>query len=225
MLFRSGWSESKMYPFMYNPVISISKSKRHESYKDNIIKFLYVGRFYYKTKGIDTLMKASTLLKGNWTLDLVGGYGKDCEKVIKWANGRSNVNYIGSWNSVDVCTNMRDYDVVVVPSKYDGWNLLPNEAIHAGIATIVTDQAVSDELIKTSNAGLVVPAANYEKMAQAMQTAIDRPDLVKIWKNNTLAYKERISSETVAQYIIDILDYHFYDVIIQPKCPWINLCD
>ena len=30
-------------------------------------------------------MQATKLLKGNWQLDLVGGYGKKKDEVIKWA--------------------------------------------------------------------------------------------------------------------------------------------
>lgn len=217
-----GWNRKIMYPFMYNPIIKVPQyTKSREVF--NHVKFLYVGRFYYKTKGINTLMKATRYLKGDWSLDLVGGYGKDANEVIKWVETQENVNYIGSWSSEDVCKNMTEYDVVIVPSNYDGWNLLPNEAIHAGLATIVTNEAVSDEMIKISGAGLVVPAGEPREMAVAMQTAIDNPEKVNQWKSNTLNYVNRISEETVGNYLIDILDYTFYNIetMARPKCPWL----
>ena len=219
-----GWSKEKMFPFMYNPVIHKKETtKKKETAVDRKIRFLYVGRFYFKTKGIDTLMRATEKLKGNWQFDLVGGYGKDKDAVIDWANRQQNVNFIGSWQSQDVCTNMMQYDVVVVPSKYDGWNLLPNEAIYAGIGTIITDAAVSDELISTSGAGKVVPADNSKAMATAMQSVVDKPELVDEWKKKAEEYRHKILPKTVGEYFMDVLDYTFYNCgQSRPQSPWLD---
>jgi glycosyltransferase involved in cell wall biosynthesis len=218
-----GWKRDIMFPFMYNPVIFIKKDAAiRETVQDGKIRFLYVGRFYFKTKGIDILMKATEMLKGNWQLDLVGGYGKDKEKVINWVKKQRNVDFIGSWQSQDVCTNMMGYDVIVVPSRCDGWNLLANEAIYAGIGTIITDKATSDELISTSGAGMVVPADNPKAMAKAMQQVIDNPDLAKQWKENTENYRDRTLPKTVGEYFMDVLDYTFYNYgQNRPRCPWL----
>lgn len=216
-----GWDKNVMYPFMYNPLINRNSTERPKS-KNKILKFLYVGRFYFKTKGIDTLMHAANFLSGEWQLDLVGGYGKDKDQVIKWVKNTPNVTFKGSWNSQEVCNNMMQYDVLIVPSKYDGWNLLPNEALHAGIGVIATNRAVSDELITASGAGLVVPANKPKALARAMQIAIDNPSNVELWKNNAENYVDKISTHTVGNYFIDIMDYVFYQTIDErPNCPWI----
>src|SRR5690606_2116441 len=149
-------------------------------------------------------------------------YGKNRNTVIEWSEGTSNVTFKGSWNSSEVCNNMMQYDIVVVPSKYDGWNLLPNEALHAGIGVIVTDEAVSDELISASQAGIVVKSNNPKALAKAMQFAVDNPNEVEIWKKKADNYIDKISSQTVGNYFIDILDYVFYNTSREkPKCPWI----
>lgn len=219
---RFGWNNSKLFPFMYNPLIPKYEIKELKRVSNNI-RFLYVGRFFYETKGIDILMKASSLLKGNnWKLDLVGGYGKDANKVIKWAEKQVKVNYIGSWPSEEVGKNMGNYDVVIIPSRYDGWNLLANEAITARIGTIITDEAVSDEMIKASGAGKVVAAGNVPALANAMQEVINNPEIVVDWKQKALKYEPCISSEIVGNYFINILDYTFYDSTLpRPHCPWL----
>ena len=105
---------------------------------------------------------------------------------------------------------MQEYDVVVVPSRYDGWNLLVNEAINAGVGVIATNHAVSDEVVSSSGAGLVVPANNSKKFAEAMQLVIDNPNIIPTWKKNALDFIPRISPRTVGEYLIDILDHNFY---------------
>ncbi len=217
-----GWSRNKMYPFMYNPVNNKDQSivtKKRDA--GTPIRFLYIGRFYFKTKGIDTLLKATYGLEGDWGLDLVGGYGKQASQVIRWVEAHPNIRYLGSWQSKDVCNKITDYDVVVIPSKYDGWNLLVNEAINAHTGVITTDQAVSDEIITASGAGMVIPANNPSAMRKAMQQVIDNPETVWEWKKKAAAFSDRISPETVGKYLIQILENSIYHIGGHPQCPWL----
>lgn len=215
-----GWPDHIMFPFMYNPQLKDLSSNSGSGFHTPL-RFLYVGRFYCRTKGIDTLIKATHFLQGVWHLDLVGGYGKDAELVHEWIKNDPNISFIGSWDSLQVVNNMQCYDVVIVPSKYDGWNLLVNEAIHAGVGVIVSDEAVSDEVISTSNAGMVVKANNTQQLAQAMQLVINDPELCVKWKQNARNFVANISTETVGCYLISILRYIFYHQGERPRCPWL----
>lgn len=215
-----GWPENKMYAFMYNPQLKVIDNIIYHSDNNPKIRFLYIGRFYYKTKGIDTLMKATKYLTGDWSLDLVGGYGKNAKQVISWASNQSNVRYIGRWNSDEVITNMSKYDVVVVPSKYDGWNLLINESLHAVVGVISTNETVSHEIIQASGAGIVIKANNKHELANAMQKVIDSPLLINQWKINALNFVHNIDSSVVGKYFIDIINYTFYNIGNRPICPW-----
>jgi len=214
-----GWKKEKLFPFMYNPII-IPPSPIDQK-RNGPIRFVYVGRFYYKTKGIDILMKACDLLSGLWTLDLVGGYGKDKNKVIDWSTSHNNISFIGNWKSEDVVTNLQDYDVVIVPSKFDGWNLLVNESISAGVGCISSDEAVSHELILASGAGKVYHWSRPNELARLMQDVINKPELVQQWRSNALSYRDRIGSEAVGNYLISILNSVYYRSDYTPKCPWI----
>lgn len=215
-----GWNEEIMYPFMYNPQLE-DISDKSEKIAHQPLRFLYVGRFYYKTKGVDVLMKATECLRGDWTLDLVGGYGLNANDVMKWAEKKENVRYIGRWDSIKVTVNMQQYDVVVIPTKYDGWNLLVNEGLHAGIAVITTDEAVSHEVIKKSQAGKIVKANDSFELAKAMQFAIDNPLQVVEWKRNAQNFVPLIATPTVGKYMLDIINFAIYNEGKRPICPWI----
>lgn len=219
-----GWPQDVMFPFMYNPESHNYNVEPHFVYKGkaDIVNFLYVGRFYYKTKGVDILMRAAEKLRGRWKLDMVGGYGAKSVKVKEWIQTQPNVTFLGSWPSEEVSPRMQDYDVIVVPSRYDGWNLLVNEAINAGVGVITTNHAVSDEVVSTSGAGIVVKANNVKAFADAMQYVIDNPNIIPIWKKKAVDFMPRISSEVVGNYFIQILDYTFYNELERPKCPWLD---
>lgn len=217
---RYGWPTDMMFPFMYNPILTRIIPESYMVHKP--VRFLYVGRFFYKTKGVDTLMKSIKHLRGEWTLDLVGGYGKNAQEVITWAEAHPQVQYLGSWASSSIVSNLADYDVVIIPSKYDGWNLLVNEALHAGVGTIATNQTTSHEVIEESAAGMVIKADSPCSLANAMQSIVDNPQTVIEWKQRATRFCPNISTEQVGKYLLDIINYSFKNIGSRPICPWIR---
>lgn len=221
-LFESyGWKKDKVYSFMYCPVLQeLEEENLIESIEN--VKMLYVGRFNYATRGIDILMEAcKNLPESGWNLDMVGGYGDEAEEIIAWANEHNNVSFLGTWSADDVGKNMQKYDVYVLATKADGWNAQLNEALNAGMGVICTDEAVSDEMVTASGAGIVVRAVDAKALHEALEIAIKNPQLVKGWKEKAKAYRHRIKGDMVGNYLIDILDYTFYEKKEQPSCPWL----
>lgn len=218
-----GWESEIMFPFMYCPQhnYEVIKTKKTSSID---LKMLYIGRFNYVTRGLDTLMDSINFLpETGWQLDLVGGYGSRAEEVIKWAERQKNVNFIGTWAANTVSKNMSDYDIVVVPSKRDGWNLITNEAINSGIGIIVSNKAVSHELVQSSSSGIVIKANSAYELSRAIIKAIEDPALVSEWKNNAILFSPRISPESVGNYFIDIINYTFCKKKSKyPVCPWLG---
>lgn len=221
-LFESyGWPEEKVFSYMYCPELrSVSGTSRATD--PNQVRFLYVGRLNYAARGLDVLMKAFDRLENrNWHLDIVGGYGEKKDEIIQWADSRENVSFLGPWPSETVGVRMQEYDVYLCPTKVDGWNSQINEAINAGIGVIVTDEAVSDELVRASHAGAVVRAADVPAFSRALQSVLESPQTADQWKACAQAYRDRISTESVGNYFIDILDYSFGEKSQRPACPWL----
>ncbi len=217
-----GFSKESMYPFMYCPKIT-DMANEHSCV--NEVKFLYVGRMDVKDKGLDNLQKAVDMLAENddfdWSLDLVGGYGDDSQRVYNWAKKYQNVHCVGTVAFDTICRDMVDYDVCIVPSHYDGWNMTPNMAICSGCATIITDKATSDELIRESGTGIIIKDSAKE-LYFAMKKLCSDKELLSKYKEKTLSYKNRISENIVGQYFIDILDYTFkLNDTDKPQCPWL----
>src|SRR5699024_1717724 len=98
------------------------------------------------------------LKHSNYSLEMVGGYGDLKEKTMAWIEQESKVSFGGTWPIEEACDRLSKYDVCIVPSKYEGWNVTLNEALMAGIGCIATEGAVSDEMVTVSGAGMVVRA-------------------------------------------------------------------
>ena len=215
-----GFPKDRIYNFMYCPQLE-DLSDNRDFNVGSPIRFLYVGRFYYLTKGTDVLMDALKYLKGDWVLDMAGGYGTNAEEVKRRIEANSHVNYLGVWDSTKVVKSMQNYDVVVVPSKADGWNLLINEALHSGISIITSDEAVSHEVIEKCHAGMIFKAYNSKALANCMQYAIDNPKDVAKWMKNGRGMAKVIGCDRIGVYFKDIIDYEFYNKGQKPICPWL----
>lgn len=218
-LARYGIPNNKLFRFMYTHIDECLAESMQS--KADTVRFLYLGRFEYLNRGVDSLVYAfERINRSSWRLDLVGGYGEDAEEIIKWAEKTPNVNYLGAWNNDKVIENMQNYDVCVSPTRMDGWRIQVNQAIMAGIATITTNEAISDELVTASGTGLVVDANSKKGLLAAVRYAVDHPQTVKNWKENTQKFKQKISNSAVAEYFEDTLEYLFEEGKEQPECPW-----
>lgn len=221
---RAGWPVAKVFPFMYCPELAPIATERTNLGNGSALRALYVGRFSRYTKGVDTLMEAAELLpQQGWSLDLVGGYGDLADETIAWAHAGTNRRFLGGWPANEIGNRMQEYDICIIPSRFDGWNVVVNEALHAGLAVITTDQSVSHEMVVASDAGVVVPADDPIALARAIQQAIDRPNEVLQQKARARKYAPRFSSSAVGDYLISILDYTFRLTADppRPRCPWL----
>ena len=214
-----GWNKQNLYNFMYCDSPSLNKNVSQQN--GGVPRFLYVGRFDYRMRGVDIIMKAFTELPGKWSLDLVGGYGENCDEVIQWAENTDQVTYLGRWPSNEVAERMKNYDVYICASKEDSWNGQTNLALSSGLSVITTNEAGSDELVSASNAGLVLPAGNDISLRKAIESIIRDPSVMIQWKNNAVAYANRITPECVANYFSNVLEKKYYHLNKDDNCPWV----
>jgi glycosyltransferase involved in cell wall biosynthesis len=218
---RFGWKRDLFYPFMYQTrveTIGFSSLKSHEK-----IKFLFVGRFDTQAKGIDILIESfNRLEQGHWTLDLVGIGGNFEEKTVTWCKTHPDVAYLGTWNSKTVIDNMTTYDVCIIPSRYDGWGMVTNEALMAGVGCIVTDNTGSKDLVEASGAGMVIPANDVQSLVGGLRNVLDHPETIDLWKNKAREYAGILNSDCVNQFFLDVIKHTFIEKQAQrPVCLWL----
>lgn len=216
-----GWPKDSIYPFMYLPRIECDIEEQNPECSKNI-KALYIGRFEYDTKGVKILMDAidNISINDGWHFDFVGGYGTQKDEVIEWCNNTNNINFCGSWSSDSVVKNMSKYDLCVVPSLYDGWNMAPFQTINAGIGCLISDRAGSYELIESSGAGKVFSVDDCGILKDILNEVISNPKMIGEWKKNAVLFREKINQEIVGDYFIQIIKYCFGEIEQKPSCPW-----
>ncbi len=218
-----GWPKEKLIKFLYSPVMTETLPPALPN-KQNTVRFVFLGRFSAGPKGTDILIKAFPYLKHkNCQITLVGGYGDLTDETLRFIEQNVPVaQFGGTWPIVHACDHLNKFDVCVVPSRYEGWNVTVNEALMAGIGCIASDECVSQELIEYSGAGKIVQACNPKALAAAMDIVMENPALATDWKQKAAAYRSKISNGVLADYFIDTLSYLFVrnKTGQHPQVPW-----
>lgn len=212
------WAHGKVYPFLYPKFNVISTSENEASNPATPLKVLYVGQLD-RRKGIDILLNVFQSLPESIHLDVVGDNGDIKCEMQNLMSKMPNVSYQGVWNSAEVARRTADYDLCVVPSRYDGWGMYVMEAIEAGVGVITTDQTGSKDLVYASGAGVVVEAGSLTSLKNAFQSVIDNPKITLEWKRNANIYKKQIERDCVGNYFLQIVSSS--DSVPSVKCPWL----
>jgi glycosyltransferase involved in cell wall biosynthesis len=144
-----------------------------QSFKAGRRSFLFLGALSHR-KGVDVLLRAAApVLRSapGWTLILVGNDTTNARfrKLAETLNLPSQVFFRGPVNPNLLGGIVAAADVVVLPSRYDGWGIVVNEALNGGRAVIATDKCgAGRDLIIPGYNGFRVKAGDRSDLELAL---------------------------------------------------------
>lgn len=143
------------------------------------VVFLYVGRLE-PCKGVTDLLDAFGELciqPRDATLLMVGD-GSLRELVAMAARSQPGIRAVGRLQGLDLLDAYAVADVLVLPSHFEPWGLVVNEAMAAGLPVIITDRVgCGDDLVAPGKNGLVVKAEDPQALSAAMERLAEDADL------------------------------------------------
>lgn len=137
--------------------------------------FLFVGRLEAQ-KGVITLIEAFDLLckRGVRAHLIIVGDGSARFDIERAAQASTLVNYLGRLSGAELWATFVACDVLVLPSSFEPWGLVVNEAMAFGLPVIVTDVVgCVDDLVTDSCEGLIVSGGDASALAEAMGRFLD----------------------------------------------------
>ena len=165
---------------------SMQASSRHEArhrygIESDALVILYLGRLE-PYKGLFDLFEAFQRLKeqdSRLSL-LIAGDGSLSSWAKDKASAEQSIFYVGRLSGERVWEAYAISDIFVLPSHFEPWGLVVNEAMASGLPVIATDQVgCVDDLVKHAKSGLVVPAGAPSELARAMKSLASDADLRK----------------------------------------------
>jgi glycosyltransferase involved in cell wall biosynthesis len=173
-------------PFELAPIIVVpygmpKTAKLPEEFyfnKHRKLKVLFVGNLS-QLKGISYLFAAMDLLKSAAELTLVGL--KNTRKCRILNDSIQHHRWIPRLSHDEILVEMRNHDVLVLPSLSDGFGMVVTEALSQGIPVITTPNSCGPDVITENVDGFIVPIRSAEAIAEKLEKLyIDRAKLAEM---------------------------------------------
>jgi len=139
------------------------------------LRVLYVGSLGQR-KGLSYALEAIELLGQQVSLTLIGmPTAQDCEPLNQ---ALQRHHHIASIPHGEILEQMRQHDVLLFPTLFDGFGLVITEALSQGLPVIATSHSGAPECIRDGVEGFIVPIRNSVAIAERLQLlAQDRDQL------------------------------------------------
>jgi glycosyltransferase involved in cell wall biosynthesis len=140
------------------------------------VRIIGIGRFAYP-KDFTTLLEALARVPAPWHLVLAGdGPALPAIAAAVQRGGLSErVELLGA--RADIPELLERSDVFVLSSRSEGFPVSILEAMAAGLPVVATDVGGVAEAVEDGETGLLVPAADSEALAHALERLLSDPDL------------------------------------------------
>ena len=192
--------EKMVKPRKYKNLVTIkngvedefSKYKGVECKKNSIC---YVGRIV-KYKGTKELVEAFDVVSEKYpNVELsIYGDGEDFEKYKKMASGSKKIHFRGKTS--EPLKVMAENEIFVLPSYREGLSLSLLDAAMMEKKIIASDVDGNPEVVIDKKTGLLVPAKNVEKLAEAMIYMLkNKKEAAEMAKNARKYYEENFDFE------------------------------
>lgn len=151
------------------------KTKVRLPFDASIVKMVQVSRLYINAKGQDILLKALKELKeqglNNFRLHLIGsGPSENQLRQLTEELGLSDcVIFEGVKPQEFIYEHLRDYDLFVQPSRYEGFGLTVAEAMAAKLPVLVSDIQGPMEVIGHGRYGMSFKSGDVNDLATKLK--------------------------------------------------------
>lgn len=165
--------EIKVIPYGFPEV---TKVKEYEPLENRKLKVLFIGGLSQR-KGLSYLFEAVEEMQDKIALTIVGNKAVPNCNALNLALEKHN--WIPSLSHKEVLQCMRDHDVFVFPSLFEGFGLVITEAMSQGIPVITTERTAGPDLIKDGEDGWIVPAGSSAALKEVLQKILETPEILK----------------------------------------------
>lgn len=202
-------SKIEILPYSFNSMPLYPQDIQIMEFKNGRKAFLFVGSLD-KNKGVDILIKAFAKgFKGNpkWCLVLVGNRTKkyNYKKLVKKLSISSQVLFRGVVPSTYISSVYSATDVFILPSRYDGWGMVINEALYHQLPIIVSDAAGSSKhLVRSSVNGFIFKSGSINALTSCM-LAYKNENIIISQKRKAKPVFSEFNSTAMAHHLIETL--------------------
>lgn len=146
-------------------------------------RLLYCGQLIHR-KGVDLLLQAFSTLaldfpRLNLTLVGEGPLRRHLQAALPPAL-QSRVHFAGFHQPADLPRFFAGADAFVLPSRHDGWGVVVNQAVAAGLPVLTSDAVGAASDLVTPDNGITFPAGDANALTAAIRALLEDPDATQL---------------------------------------------
>lgn len=187
------------------------------------LELLYIGQFIER-KGVDLLLKAVGDLMPTYpdfSLALIGTGEKEGEARAAASAFPDRIRFEGVMPAEQIRRRLNQAHALILPSRFDGWGVVVNEALSVGVPVIVSDRCGAADLIETGQNGYVFATGSADALRESLEAFLTlEPEARLAMRRAALATGEKISVEVVAPYVVKCLRHFMGESSEKPTAPW-----
>lgn len=180
--------------------------------QDRPLRLAYVGRVK-ASKGLDDLLEAFSTVRErgvNAVLDIYGHFLPNDsyrESFLETCSHTAGVSFRGKLPNEAVIPTLRDADVFVFPTVYDGEGFpgVLVEAFAAGCPVIATDWNYNGDIVTPTVDGLLYDPHDVETLAGHIERLATDAETLESMQHNAYRTAKSYSVERVSDRIVDYL--------------------
>lgn len=207
--YRSISKRWKVFPFIY---VTESFDVEPVSLHDDM-KVLYVGSLSER-KNVKVLIEA---MKGlhKVQLNIVGDGEKRRKLEVLSKEYAINADFLGTMPMKDIPNEMQKNDVLVLPSLYDGWGAVVNEALTQGLYVVCSDMCGAKDLLHDKKLGVTFKNNKSKDLLNVLEDITKNIDVIRLDRQYRSKWsKKSISGIAISKYLIECLENKTIN------CPW-----
>lgn len=138
---------------------------------------LFVGRLFERKRPQDMVELHKRLSKETHYYTLMAGQGEMLEELKKSTQDFERFQLLGYKTQSQLRDLYHAADVLIVPSRYETWGLVINEAFAAGLPALVTNSCgAAEDLVRSGETGFIFPVGEIGTAAIQIRTLMETPE-------------------------------------------------
>lgn len=205
-----GMKKKLVYPFAYflkEPSINdLLNTSIKESMK-RPFRFIFVGRLI-KLKKVDFLIKAIATLKlKKFEFWIVGG-GPEEKRLKALANKLlpKKVFWLGVLPIKKISNTIYQTDCLILPSRFDGWGAVVQEALMVGTPAVCSDKCGSSVIVEASKVGSVFSSNNQQALINSLSNQYKKGLVSLEERQKIMKWSKCLGANSGAVYLDSILN-------------------
>lgn len=197
-----GW---KVHPFCYCTQVV---PKISDIAKSSSPQYVFVGSLSPRKDPISLVRAFSTIKSGKLKFIGDGELKERLQQEIEKKKLQESIHLVGSVSINQIPDYLYNSDVLVLPSLYDGWGAVVNEALQAGCYVICSDACGACMLLdENPNLGRLFKAGDEKELADCLKYVNEHLDEIRMNRDFRLNWAdEHISGRVIAKYFIDCIE-------------------